>query len=94
MHLDDPLTLPSLRTSDEDARPTRMRMSLFLVEVPYQATLDPAIDPGPSSAWMKVEDILAPPSWEVAYSCSHDFLDRNFPSDEVILEAMNVLKNP
>ena len=47
MYLDDPWTLPSLSTSDEDAKPTKMRMSLSIVEVVYQATLEPAIDPSP-----------------------------------------------
>jgi hypothetical protein len=33
-------------------------------------------------------DPVIEPVWAVQYSCSHDFLDDNLPSDEAILEAM------
>jgi hypothetical protein len=32
--------------------------------------------------------------WVTSLSCSHDFLDENLPSDEAILEAMNVYERP
>jgi hypothetical protein len=32
--------------------------------------------------------------WATSLSCSHDFLDGNFPSDEAIIEAMNGSKKP
>ena len=50
MYLDDPWTLPSLSTSDEDVRTTRIEILLFAAEVAYQAILDPVVDPGPSSS--------------------------------------------
>ena len=89
MYLDDPWTLPYPSASNEDARPTRMRMPLFVAEVSYQDTPDPTIDPGPSSSWMKEEDILALPAWVVASFFSHDCINGVFPSDEAIIEEIN-----
>ena len=49
-YLEDPWTLPSPSTLDEDPRPTRMEMSLSTMEIAYQAGLDPVVDPSPSSS--------------------------------------------
>ena len=62
MYLDDPCTLPSPSTSNEHNRTTRMRMLFPIVEIVYQATLDPTVDPGPSYSQKKEEDLLALPS--------------------------------
>jgi hypothetical protein len=32
--------------------------------------------------------------WATSLSCSHDFLDETFPSDEAIIEAMNGSHKP
>ena len=68
MYWDFPWNLPSLITSNEYARPTRMRMSLSVAKFVYQDTLDPAIDPGPPSSWKEDEDLLTLPSWAVVSS--------------------------
>ena len=58
MYLDDPWTLPSPRSSDEDPRLIKMEMLLSAAEVAYQAILDPIVDPGPSSSQMEEGDLL------------------------------------
>ena len=94
-YLEDPWTLSSLSTSDEDPRTTKMDMLLSVVEIAYQATLDPAVDfSSPSSSRTKEEDTFALPSWVVALSHSHDCFDDVFPFYEAILEAMNGLGRP
>ena len=80
MYLDDPWTLPSLNTLDEDDRPTRMEMSFSVVETAYQVTLDPSVDSGPSSSCTEEEDLLTLPTWIVASSCLYDYLNGIFPS--------------
>ena len=59
MYLEGPWTRPSLITLDEYPRPTKMDMSFFVVNIAYQATLDPVVDPSPSSLWMEEEDTFA-----------------------------------
>ena len=88
-HLEDPWNLPSPSTLYEKSRLTKMEMPLSTVEVAYQVILDSTIDLGPSSLRTEEEDVFPLPSWEVASSCSHYFLDNFFPLDESILEAMN-----
>ena len=48
-HLEDPWTLPSPSTSDEDTIPTKMDMLLSTTTIACQATLGPFVDPNPSS---------------------------------------------
>ena len=60
-----------------------------IVEIVYQATLDPTVDPGPSFSQTEEEDLLALPAWVVTSSCSHDLLNDIFPLDDLILKAMN-----
>ena len=69
-------------------------MSLFVVEIFHQDTPDHVINPSPSSSQMEEEDILGLPTWVVALSCSHDFLDDIFSLNEAILEAMNGQEQP
>ena len=87
--LNEPWTLPSPSTLDEYARPTRMKVSLSIVETTYQATLDPAADLVSSSSWTEEVDLLALPAWVVAYSCLHYCLDDILLSNEAILDTMN-----
>ena len=79
MYLEDPWTLPSLSTSDEDPRPTKMEISLSVVEVSYQAILDLVIELGPSSSQIEEEDLFSLSAWEVVSSRSHDCLNDVFP---------------
>ena len=81
MYLDDPWTLRSPSTLNEDSRTTRIEIPLSVAETTYQATLDNYIDPGPFSSQMEEEDILALPASAVLSPCSHDFLNDIFPSD-------------
>ena len=62
MYMDDPWTLHSLRTLNEYAIPTMMRMSLSVAKFVYQATLEPTIDPFPFSSRKEEEDLLVFPS--------------------------------
>jgi hypothetical protein len=43
---------------------------------------------------MDKEDPILRPVWATSLYCSHDFLYETFPSDEAILEAINVFKRP
>ena len=65
MYLNDPWSLSSLRTLDEDPIHTKMKMSLSTVEVAYQVVLDLVVDPSLSSSWTKEEDLSAQNSWKV-----------------------------
>ena len=49
-----------------------MDMSSFVAEISYQDTLDPVIDPSPSSLQTEEEDSFALLAWVVASSHSHD----------------------
>ena len=85
MYLENSWTLPYMRTSDEDPIPTKMEMSLSVVEITYQATLDSIIDTNSSSLQTEEEDTFALHAWVFVSSCSHDCFDDVFPSDEAIL---------
>ena len=37
---------------------------------------------------------MSRPMWATSLSCSHDFLNETFPSDEAIIEAMNGSDKP
>jgi hypothetical protein len=60
----------------------------------YQAIINTTADPDPFSSQTDEEDLVLEPVWATHSSCSHDFLDNTLPSDEAILEAMNVLDRP
>ena len=92
--LEDPWTFPSLSTSDEDPRPTKMDMSLSTVAISYKPNRGLVVDPSPSSSSMEEEGPYARSSWVVASSHSHDFFDETFSSNESILKAMNGLDGP
>ena len=94
LHLEDPWTLPSLCTSSEDSRLTKMNMPLSTTLVAYQANIGDVVDPSPSSSWTEEEDPYALPALVVVSSHSHDCLDDIFLTDEAILEAMPGLEKP
>ena len=68
MYLEDPWTLPSLCTSDEDPRITKMEMSLSTMDISHQFVIDLILDPSPSSSWTDEEDLFALPTWVFASS--------------------------
>ena len=76
--MEDPWTLSSSNTLEEYPRPSKMEISLSVVEIAYQATLGPIIDPSASSSQMNEEDTFALPSWVFASSRSHDYFDDVF----------------
>jgi hypothetical protein len=71
-----------------------MAMPLSTVEIVYQVVLDSSVDPDPVTSQTDEEDLVLRPVWATSLSCSHDFLDETFPSDESILEAMNGSERP
>ena len=90
-HMEDPWVLPTPSTSNE---PIVTNMSFPTTIIAYQANLECAVKPSPSSSRTEEEDPYALPAWAVSSSHSHDFLDDIFPSDEAILEAMSGLEQP
>ena len=68
MYLEDPWTLPSPSTSDEDPRITNMEMSLSTMDISHQFIIYLDVDPSPSSSRTEEEDLFALPTWEFASS--------------------------
>jgi hypothetical protein len=66
-----------------------MAMPLSIAEIVYQVVLDSSVDPDLVPLPTDEEDLVSRPIWATLLSCSHDFLDGTFPSDETIIEAMN-----
>jgi hypothetical protein len=60
----------------------------------YQFVLDSFVDPDPVTTPTDKEDPVLRPMWATSLSCSHDFLDDNFPSNVAIIEAMNGSDKP
>jgi hypothetical protein len=93
-YFSDPWTLPSPTSSCEGQFHAGMAIPLSTMEIAYQVVLDSSIDPDPITSPMDEEDPILRPVWATSLSCSNDFLDENFPSDEAILEAMNGSDRP
>jgi hypothetical protein len=93
-YFNDPWTLPSLTASCEGQSHARMSMPLSVAEIAYQDVLDSSADPNPITSQTDEEDIFLKPVWASSSSCSHDYLDETFPSDEAIIEAMNGSEKP
>jgi hypothetical protein len=93
-YFSDPWTLPSLTSSIEGQSHAGMAMPLSIVDIVYQAILDSSADPDPVTSQTDEEDPVLRPVWATSLSCSHDFLDETLPSNEAILEAMNVFERP
>jgi hypothetical protein len=71
-----------------------MEMSLSTTKIVYQVVLDSTANQDLVSSQTGEEDPILKPVWATSSSCSHDFLDETLPSDEVILEVMNVPDRP
>jgi hypothetical protein len=93
-YFSDPWNLPSLTSSIKGQSHDGMAMPLSTTEIAYQAILDSSVNPDPIPLQTVEEDPVLRPVWATSLSFSHDFLDETLPSDEAILEAMNVSKRP
>jgi hypothetical protein len=71
-----------------------MDMPLSVAKIVHQAILDSSTDPDLVTSYMDEEDTVLRPVWATSLSYSHDFLDDTLPSDEAILETMNVSERP
>jgi hypothetical protein len=71
-----------------------MAMPLSAVEIAYQVVLDSSTDLDLVTSLTGEEDPILEPLWATSSSCSHDFLDETFPSDEAIIEAINGSDKP
>jgi hypothetical protein len=89
LYFNDPWTLPSPTMSYEGHSHIRMVMPLSEVEFVCHVVLEAIVDPDPSSSRTTRVDLVLEPIWVIQPSCSNDFLDDTFPSDETILESMS-----
>jgi hypothetical protein len=89
-----PWTLPSSTSSIEVPLHAGMAMPLLVVKIAYQAILDSSVNLDPVTSQTDEENPVLRPIWATSLSCSHYFLDETLPSDEAILEAMNVSERP
>ena len=71
-----------------------MAMPLSATKIAYQDILDSSTDPDLVPSPTGEHDLVLRPVWATVLSCSHDFLDETFPSDEAILKAMNGSERP
>jgi hypothetical protein len=71
-----------------------MAIPLLAVEIVYQVFLDSSADPDPITSPMDEDDPVLRPMWATSFSCSHEFLHENFPSDEYIIKCMNGSNKP
>jgi hypothetical protein len=87
-------TLPFPNSSYEGQLHIGMAMPLSIAEISYQVVLDSSVNPNLVNSPMDEEDPVLRPVWTTSLSCSHDFFDESFPSDEAIIEAMNGSEKP
>jgi hypothetical protein len=64
------------------------------MEIAYQVVLDSSGDPNPIPSPTDEEDLMSRTVWATSLSCSHYFLDGNFPLDEAIIKSMNCSDKP
>ena len=93
-YFSDPSTLPSPTLSCEGQLHVGMAMPLLAAEIVYQVVLDSFVDLDLVPSLTDKEDHILRHVWATSLSCSHEFLDENFPSDEAIIEAMNGSDKP
>jgi hypothetical protein len=93
-YISDPWTLPCLNSSCEGQSHACMAMPLLVVEIEYQVVIESSIDPDSVTSSTDKEDPILRPIWATLLTCSHDFLNETFLSNEAILEAMNSSKRP
>jgi hypothetical protein len=87
-------TLPSPTSSCEGQLHAGMAMPLSTTEIVYQFVLDSFANPDSVTSPMNDEDPVLRPMWATLFSCSHDYLEETFPSDEAIIEVMNGSDRP
>ena len=66
-----------------------MAMPLSAIEIAYQDVLHSFLNLDLVTSSTDEEDPVIKPMWATTLSCSHDFLNENFLSDEAIIKAMN-----
>jgi hypothetical protein len=93
-YFNDTWTLPSSTSYCEGKSHAGMAMPLSAVEIVYQIVLEHSTDPDPITSSTDEEDHVLKPVWATLLSCSHDFLDDTFPSDEAIIKSMNGSDKP
>jgi hypothetical protein len=93
-YFSDPWTLPSPNLSFQGRSHAGMTMPLSATDIVYQVVLNSSADPNLIPSPMDEEDLVSMSVWATSLTCSHDFLDGNFPSDEAIIEAMNGSNKP
>ena len=97
MYLDELWTFPSSSNLDEETILAIVEMSLSAAHAAYQVVLDLTVetdDTDPFHPQTEEEDLFALLGWVVESSCSHDWLNDNFHSDEAVLGAMTGPKQP
>jgi hypothetical protein len=93
-YFSDSWTLPSLTSYCEVHLHVGMAMPLSTMDIVYQVILDSFADLDLVTSLTDEEDIIFRPMWATSFSCSHDFIDGNFPLEEAIIEAMNGSDRP
>jgi hypothetical protein len=93
-YFSDPWTLPSPTLSREGQLHVGMAMPLLAAKIAYQVVLDSSTDPDLVTSLTNEEDHVLRLMWATSLSCSHDFLDETFPSDEAIIKSMNDSEKP
>ena len=69
-------------------------MALFAVNLICQDSYETTVDLDFSSSRTEERDPMIPLTLAVHSTCSHDFLDHTFPSDEAIVETMSFPERP
>jgi hypothetical protein len=71
-----------------------MAIPLSIVDIAYQVVLESSVDLDPFTSQTNEEDPILEPVWTTWSSCSCDFLNEDFPSNESIIESMNGSDKP
>jgi hypothetical protein len=93
-YFNDMWTLPSPTSYCEGHSHASMAMPLSTTKIVYQVVLNSFVDIDPVPSSTDEDDIVSRLMWATLLSCSHDFLDGTFPSDEAIIKAMNGFEKP
>jgi hypothetical protein len=91
-YFNDPWNIPSPLAMMEGIEHHGISMPLFATEVAYSIIQQASTDPNPTLA-QDLDPVLEP-TWAQGSLTDTDSLDLVFPSDEVIIEAMNNLDRP
>ena len=93
-YLSDNWTLPSVVKLGEGHSFVEMAMFSSIEKVIYQASYEIVLDPDLSSLGIEEGYPMLPPNFVVHSTCSHDFLNDNFPPDEEIFDTMSCPEMP